>query len=56
LKSDQPNLEDIHLEILKITAAELGDLCNDLVFLGGATISLYITEPHFVKIRETLDE
>lgn len=51
----KPNLEDIHLEILKTTAAELGELCIDLVFLGGATISLYITEPHFVKIRETLD-
>jgi hypothetical protein len=53
--SDVSSLQDIHLEILKITTTELGELCSELVFLGGATISLYITEPHFVKIRETLD-
>lgn len=47
--------KDIHLEILKLTVQALGDLKDDLVFLGGSTISLYITEPEIVQIRETFD-
>lgn len=47
--------KDIHLEILKLTVQTLGDLTNELVFIGGSTISLYITEPEVVQIRETLD-
>lgn len=46
---------DIDLDILKIAAKTLQPLKDDLVFLGGATISIYITEPIHVKIRETLD-
>jgi hypothetical protein len=47
--------KDIHLEILKLTVQALGELTEKLVFLGGSTISLYITEPEVVQIRETLD-
>lgn len=46
---------DIDLEILKLTAHELKSLKDDLVFLGGSTISLFITDPQNVSIRETLD-
>ena len=46
---------DINLEILKMTLVELKDLKNDLVFLGGSTIFLFITDPLNVSIRETLD-
>jgi hypothetical protein len=46
---------DIHLDILKLTVKALGELADDLVFIGGSTISLYITEPEVVQVRETLD-
>lgn len=46
---------DIHLQILKLTVKELKSLNNEIVYVGGSTISLYVTEPRFVKIRETLD-
>lgn len=47
--------KDIHLDILKLTVQALGDLADDLVFIGGSTISLYITEPEVVQVRETFD-
>lgn len=47
--------KDIHLEILKIAVKELRELHEDLVFIGGATISLFITEPATVRIRQTFD-
>ncbi|MDC0980127.1 hypothetical protein OAQ84_00180 [Bdellovibrionales bacterium] len=47
--------KDIDLEILKLMTKELSSLSDELVFLGGSTISLFITEPLHVKIRETLD-
>lgn len=46
---------DIHLEIFKVTVKKLRGLHQDLVFIGGATISLFITEPAAVRIRETYD-
>ena len=46
---------DVHLEILKLTVHALGELTDDLVFIGGSTISLYITEPEVVEVRETFD-
>ena len=36
---------DITLEILKIAATELSSLNDEIVYIGGATISLFITEP-----------
>ncbi len=47
--------KDIHLEILILTVQALGELTEKLIFLGGSTISFYITEPEVVQIRETLD-
>ncbi len=47
--------KDIHLDVLKMTIHALGELADDLVFVGGSTISLYITEPEVVQVRETLD-
>lgn len=41
--------KDIHLNILKTTITQIGDLSKDLVFAGGATISLHITEPEVSK-------
>ena len=47
--------KDINLEIFKLMIEELSSLRDELVFLGGSTISLFITEPRHVVIRETLD-
>lgn len=49
------NKTDLHLGILKQTVKALDGLHQDIVFLGGATISLYITEPDVITIRETYD-
>ena len=40
---------------LSALVKELRPVLNDVVFVGGATISLFITEPQFVNIRETFD-
>lgn len=49
------SLQNIDLEILKTITNELSSLKDELVFIGGATISLYIDEPQHIVIRETLD-
>lgn len=46
---------EIHLDILKLTVKELAPINDEIVYLGGSTISLYITEPQHIKIRETFD-
>lgn len=46
---------DFNLEILKIAAKLLQPLKDEIVFLGGSTVSLFITEPNVVTIRETFD-
>ncbi len=46
---------DITLEILKIAAKELSSLNEEIVYIGGATISLFITEPLAISLRETFD-
>ncbi len=46
---------DLDLEILKIVAKELQSLSEDIVYLGGSIISLFITEPEVISIRETYD-
>jgi predicted nucleotidyltransferase len=42
-------------EMLKTVAQALGDLCNQLVFVGGATVDLYATNPGASAVRATLD-
>jgi len=46
---------NLDLEILKTIVRELAPVKDELVFIGGATISLYIDEPQHVDIRETYD-
>jgi predicted nucleotidyltransferase len=36
-------------------ANALGELCNEVVFVGGAMVSLYIDDPHAEDIRPTKD-
>jgi predicted nucleotidyltransferase len=45
-----PNVQAI-IEV----AERLGELCDEVAFLGGATVSLLVTEPGAHKIRATRD-
>lgn len=44
-----------NLEILMLAVDQLGPLCNEIVFLGGCTTGLLITDPAAPPIRETKD-
>lgn len=46
---------DHHLDVLKLAVVALESVLDEVVFIGGATISLYITEPQVVTIRSTKD-
>ncbi|MDE5644522.1 MAG: hypothetical protein K2I45_02650 [Muribaculaceae bacterium] len=40
---------------LRVIAEGLGDLCNDVVFVGGAVAELYADDPAATDIRPTMD-
>lgn len=42
-------------EKLREVVNKLGEVADELTFIGGSTIGLYLTEPEVVKIRATLD-
>lgn len=44
-----------NLRMLQFVAEKLQDLCDELVFLGGCTTALFITDPEFPDVRYTLD-
>jgi hypothetical protein len=44
-----------NIEMIKKTAQYLGDLCEKVAFLGGATTGLLITDPASAEPRPTLD-
>lgn len=50
LRATNPNLE-----IMEIAAARLGDLVEELVFLGGCATGLLLTDPLAPPIRATKD-
>lgn len=41
--------------MLEFVATKLEDIRNDVVFLGGCTTGLFITDPEFPDVRYTLD-
>lgn len=49
------NQKSANLEMLEVVATQLGTLCNDVVFLGGCTTALFITDPAAPDVRYTLD-
>lgn len=49
----QPN--DPNLPRLRAVAEALGDLCERLVFVGGATAGLLLTDPAAESVRATVD-
>lgn len=44
-----------NLRMLEFVAAKLGEIRDDVVFLGGCTTGLFITDPAFPDVRYTLD-
>ena len=47
--------KEANLMMLEMAANHLGPLCNDVVFLGGCTTALFITDPAAPDVRYTLD-
>lgn len=48
-------MPNINIEMLQTVAFGLGDLKNNMVFVGGAVAELYATNPELSDIRTTLD-
>ena len=44
-----------NLGMLEFVATKLGEIRDDVVFLGGCTTGLFITDPEFPDVRYTLD-
>lgn len=44
-----------NLEMVALVAERLGDLCNEVVFLGGAVTELLVTDPAAPGVRPTKD-
>jgi predicted nucleotidyltransferase len=45
----------VNIELLEIAADALGELLDDVMFVGGATIELWVTRPGAVEVRPTED-
>ena len=42
-----------NVEMLEIVAEGLGELLDEVVFVGGATVTLYVTDPAAPEARPT---
>lgn len=47
--------QSANLVLLERAASKLGELCNEVVFLGGCTTALFITDPIAPDVRQTID-
>lgn len=45
----------MNVELLEVASAVLGELCDEVVFVGGATVTLWITDPSAPETRVTDD-
>jgi hypothetical protein len=48
-------MADPNLKLLQQAVADLGDLADELVFVGGCTTGLFITDEASAEIRPTKD-
>jgi hypothetical protein len=46
---------DVNVELVELAAASLGDLLGQVVFVGGATVELWITDDAAPELRPTED-
>jgi hypothetical protein len=44
-----------NLELLKLAAEQLRPILNELVFVGGCTTGLFVTDPAAAEVRSTVD-
>lgn len=44
-----------NLRMLQFVAHKLGDLCNEIVFVGGCTTAILITDKNILDVRFTMD-
>jgi hypothetical protein len=49
------NVKLANLRMLEFVATKLGDIRNDVVFLGGCTTGLFLSDPLVPDVRYTLD-
>lgn len=49
------NANDPNVAALEMVVATLGDLCSELVLVGGCSVGLLISDPASPPVRETLD-
>lgn len=52
---DNNNVKLANLRMLEFVATKLGDIRNDVVFLGGCTTGLFLSDPNVPDVRYTLD-
>jgi hypothetical protein len=52
---DNNNVKLANLRMLEFVATKLGDIRNDVVFLGGCTTGLFLSDPLVPDVRYTLD-
>jgi len=45
----------MNVELLELASAVLDELCDEVVFVGGATVALWITDPSAPETRVTAD-
>jgi hypothetical protein len=45
----------VNIELLERAAVALGELVDEVMFVGGATIELWLSDPGAIDIRPTLD-
>ena len=48
-------MADPNIEMLRLAVEQLGDLANELVFVGGSTTGLFITDEASADVRATKD-
>lgn len=48
-------IEHPNIKMLELAATRLGDVCSEVVFLGGCTTALFITDLAVPDVRYTLD-
>lgn len=55
MQSNNKSVMLANLRMLEFVATKLGEIREDVVFLGGCTTGLFITDPDFPDVRYTLD-
>ncbi len=55
MQSNNKSVMLANLRILEFVASKLGEIRDDVVFIGGCTTGLFITDPEFPDVRYTVD-